>query len=53
MRDVLVNLFCVLGAALIAVGFGLIFMPAGLVTLGAFVLGAAYLIATQGSAVRR
>lgn len=45
MRDWAVNLLLVLGAALVAVGVGLVYLPAGVAALGAFLLAAAYLLA--------
>lgn len=38
------------GAALIAVGAGLIFLPAGVIVAGAFLLGGALLSAWKGGA---
>ncbi len=46
-RDLGVNLFCLAGALLVAGGLGLVFLPAGLVAFGAFLLVAAWLMAVR------
>ena len=43
MRDVLTTICELVGAATVAVGIGLIFMPAGLIAVGVALIGLGYL----------
>jgi hypothetical protein len=46
-RDLGVNALCLAGALLVAGGLGLVYLPAGVVAFGAFLLVAAWLMAVQ------